>query len=191
MNIRELDPKAENEITLVAARMRDTLIEIEGQEVGSALYSMEWLQERVRWHLNPEMARAKIFLAIEDHGQIVGHTIVRQEANEHGLPYGLFSTTYVLPAARRNGVAQQLLLKGENWMRDLALSSAATWTSSTNIKLINLYEQNAYVQTAQHVHDVTATIMVKLEKKFLDTATSSINKANISTSVSDAQRTPD
>jgi GNAT superfamily N-acetyltransferase len=172
IKIRELDPSVENEIKLVAGRMRDTLIELEGQEVGSALYSMEWLEERVRWHLNPQMGTAKVFLAIEEHGQIVGHTIVRQETNEHGQPYGLFSTTYVLPAARRSGIAQQLLSRGENWMRDLALGSAVTWTSGSNIKLIKLYKRNGYAQTAQHVHKVTATIMVKLKKNYADTAAS-------------------
>src|SRR5438034_4585227 len=93
--IRELDPLAEQEINLVAQRMRDTLIEVEGPDVGAALYSMDWLRERVRWHLNLQTALAKVFLAVQDDGKVIGHTIVRKEVDPQGSPYGLFSTTYV------------------------------------------------------------------------------------------------
>lgn len=166
MFIRELDPTAENEIALVAQRMRDTLIEVEGPEAGTALYSMEWLVQRVRWHLDSANTCAKIFLAQDEDGQILGHTIVRREYDDQGLAYGLFSTTYVIPVARKAGVAQELLLSGECWMQTLALPASATWTSSTNHKLIHLYRKHGYAQTMQHVHETTGTVMVKLEKFF-------------------------
>jgi GNAT superfamily N-acetyltransferase len=166
MHIREIDPRNDAEIELVAARMRDTLIEVEGHEVGGALYTIEWLRERVRWHLNPQTAIAKIFLAIDADEEIIGHTIVRKEIDEHGNVHGLFSTTYVVPAARKTGTADKLLSSGERWMMEVGLPSAATWTSATNAKLIALYAKRGYVETAQHVHEVTGTVMVKLERNF-------------------------
>lgn len=52
VKIREIDPILINEIELVATRMRQTLVEVLGPEKGTALYTMEWLLERVRWHLD-------------------------------------------------------------------------------------------------------------------------------------------
>lgn len=168
MHIRELDARSDSEIELVAHRMRDTLIEVEGDDVGGTLYTMKWLRERVKWHLNPQTAIARIFIAIDADAnvdeQIIGHTIVRKEVDEHGNVHGLFSTTYVVPAARGTGVADQLLLTGERWMVEIGLPSAATWTSATNAKLIAMYAKHGYREAAQHVHEVTGTVMVKLEK---------------------------
>lgn len=164
--IRAINPHASEEINLVAERMRATLIEVEGEETGTALYSMDWLRERVRWHLDSQQVIAQVFLAVNDIEDILGHTIVRREFEEDGSTYGLVSTTYVTPGARRSGVAEALLQTRENWMEELGLESSATWTSSTNHKLIRLYEKHGYRQTATHVHETTGTLMVKLEKVF-------------------------
>jgi hypothetical protein len=86
-------PDCEAEIALVAQRMRDTLVEVEGPEVGGSLYSMDWLRERVRWHLNPLEAVARVYLAIDADQQVIGHTIVRKEEDEERGTFGLFSTT--------------------------------------------------------------------------------------------------
>lgn len=165
MYIREINPLAEAEIELVAQRMRATLVEVEGPEVGVALCSMDWLRDRVRWHLDGASVTAKIFLAVRPDGDIVGHTIVRHEVDQAGNAFGLFSTTYVIPAARRGGMADALLRTGEQWMREQALGSAATWTSSTNSKLISLYAKRGYSQTAQYLYVPTETLMVKLERR--------------------------
>ncbi len=166
MRIREIDAADDAEIDLVAQRMRDTLIEVEGPETGVALYTMDWLRDRVRWHLDPDKALAKVLLAVDADGQIVGHTIVRRESTEEGAHFGLVSTTYVVPASRRFGIAQRLLEAGEAWMHQHALPVSATWTSSTNTPLIRLYARNGYAQVEQHAHPVTDTLMVKLEKRF-------------------------
>lgn len=162
--IRPIDPKSAVEINLVAERMRATLMEVEGEETGIALYSMDWLRERVRWHLDANQVTAGMFLAVHGDGEILGHTIVRKEFEEDGREYGLVSTTYVLPAFRRAGVAEALLLAGEDWMRENGLACSATWTSATNLKLIRLYEKHGYRKTGSHVHETTATLMVKLER---------------------------
>ncbi len=165
IQIREIDPNSETEIEVVAQRMRATLIEVEGEATGTALHSMEWLRERVRWHLDSNAVAAKVFLAVDSGGEIVGHTIVRREFDAEGGSYGLVSTTYVVPSARRSGVADELLRTGEHWMRSQSLQSCATWTSLTNSKLIQLYAKHGYTQTATHVHETTGTPMVKLERR--------------------------
>jgi GNAT superfamily N-acetyltransferase len=145
--------------------MRATLVEVEGEETGIALYTMDWLRERVRWHLNADLVTARVFLAEDNKGVILGHTIVRREFENDGREYGLVSTTYVLPEFRRAGVAEAFLQAGEEWMRSLGLGSCATWTSSTNHKLIRMYEKHGYRQSAKHVHETTGTLMVKLERR--------------------------
>lgn len=162
--IRAIDPASDAQIDLVAQRMRLTLIEVEGEAAGTALYTMDWLRERVRWHLDPALATAQVFLAISSASEIVGHTIVRVESDGEGGHFGLFSTTYVQPESRRYGVADALLLHGEQWMLAHGLPSAATWTSASNIKLIRLYAKHGYAMTERHTHDVTATEMVKLAR---------------------------
>lgn len=151
-NIRPLDPLCDSEVALVASRMRETLGEVLGKERGDAMYTREWLEERVRFHLEPSRT-AEVFLAEMDE-QIVGHTIVREE-QEKGEGYGLFSTIFVLPTHRRKDVARALVAQGESWMREQGLQRAATNTSSSNEKLIRLFEGQGYaivLRVDQMVH---------------------------------------
>lgn len=142
MRIRRINPHADTEIDLVAARMRLTLMEVIDPQRGDAMYTMDWLRDRVRYHLDPSR-QAAVFLAEADDGTIVGHTIVRVQREDDG-EVGLFSTTYVVPEARRDGIAQALLQRGEDWMRAQRMTRAATYTSKSNEKLIRLYESRGY-----------------------------------------------
>jgi ribosomal protein S18 acetylase RimI-like enzyme len=162
--IRNLDPASEAELEWVAQGMRQTLIEVEGEATGRALYTMDWLRERVRWHLDPAQSTAAVLLAVDGAARILGHCIIRVECTPDGQRHGLFSTTYVEPESRRRSVAQGLLQHGENWMRERQLPEAATWTSEANARLIGLYRKHGYAVTARHVHEVTATTMVRLGK---------------------------
>ncbi len=121
--------------------MRETLGEVLGEERGEAMYSLAWLEDRVRFHLEP--SRTAAVFVVETEEQVVGHTIVREES-EDGELYGLFSTIFVLPDHRRREVARALVTHGEDWMRDKGLVRAATNTSSTNEKLIRLFEGQGY-----------------------------------------------
>jgi GNAT superfamily N-acetyltransferase len=105
---------------------------------------MEWLRQRARWHLDAASCTGQIFLAEDGDGAIVGHTIVRIDADDAGSPIGLFATTYVAPEARRRGVASRLLLSGEAWLIEHGMARAVTATSAANVKLIRLYEKHGY-----------------------------------------------
>lgn len=165
LRIREIDRESEAEIEIVAQRMRATLIEVEGEEIGMDLYTLAWLRQRVRWHLDHHMATAQVLLALDGQGEIIGHTIVRRESEAEGDTFGLFSTTYVVQHARRVGVGAALLDAGEHWMQSLALATSVTWTSATNGPLIRLYTRRGYRQTATHIHERTGTLMIKLERR--------------------------
>ena len=163
MKLRDIDPHDTAEITLVAERMGATLIEVEGQE----LYDLDWRIQRVRWHLDPANTQARVVLGIDEAGAIVGHTIFRIEHDEEeeGRGFGLVSTSYVVPAARRQGFANAFLSEAEAWFRSHALPLAATWTSSTNAALIALYARHGFAEDQRGPNDLTGTGMVRLAKR--------------------------
>lgn len=152
IEISPLDPANKDHVELVAQRMHETLIEVLGEERGRDLYSMEWLRNRVLWHLDPAQCTGQVILAKDRHldedGQgedhVFGHTIVRAEEDAEGNRYGLFSTTFVIPLLRRVGLASRLLDAGEKWMREQGLERAVTDTSKTNAKVIQLFEDRDY-----------------------------------------------
>ena len=124
--------------------MQQTLVEVLGQVRGGSMYDVAWLQDRVRFHLDPERCTGAIFVARGPGAELVGHTIVRIEQEPPGPPYGLFSTTQVVEEARRAGVASRLLDRGERWMSEHGLERAATHTAHDNAGLIALYAQRGY-----------------------------------------------
>jgi len=158
LQIRPINAASGHEINSIAQGMRKTLIEVLGPDRGTALYSMDWLMNRVRFHLDPQQRRAQIFVATDQAGKLCGHCIVREERDEHGELFGLFSTTYVDPDFRRLGLAKRFLATGEAWMRAQGLHRAATDTGLHNIKLIRLYQQHGYQQVYAN-HE-----MLRLEK---------------------------
>ncbi len=145
MRIRPLDVACPQEIELVAQRMRLTLIEVLGEEAGTALYDMEWLRQRVRWHLDPAQCTGQIFLAEEAGGAIAGHLIVRLECNEDGDEIGLISTIYVDPERRGRGIGTRLLDAGEEWIRARGRSVAAYDTAETHRSMIGLLQARGYI----------------------------------------------
>lgn len=162
--VRPLDRQQPAELDWVAQGMRATLIEVEGEETGTALYTLDWLRERARWHLDNSEVPADVLLALDDRGEILGHTILRRESDGQLPAFGLVSTTFVHASARRRGVAQALLQAGEAWVRAQGLRHCATWTSSTNTPLIHLYTRQGYAQVMTHRHETTGTLMVKLQR---------------------------
>jgi GNAT superfamily N-acetyltransferase len=144
VHVRPLDPQSTSEVELVARRMRDTLEEVLDPETGRNMYTMEWLVQRVLWHLDPVNCRGAVFVAEDHDGRVAGHTIVRVEHEEGGPTLGLFSTTYVAPEFRRRGIADRLLDRGEAWMIEQGMTLAATYTDRNNRKLIRLYERRGY-----------------------------------------------
>lgn len=136
-----LEPDDDATRRLIAERMRATLVEVLGEERGEAMCTLEWLEDRVRFHLAPERA---VFVA-ELEGEVVGHTILREETDDEGR-FGLFSTTYVDPAHRRAAIATALVERGEAWIRERELPRAVTYTADDNGKLIHLFEKRGYVR---------------------------------------------
>ncbi len=141
--VRIVNPD-DQRIPEVARRMRRTLQTVLGVDAGTALYSLESLEDRVRFHLDPTQSTGAVWIVeAPSSGMFLGHTIVRREASD-GAAFGLFSTTWVEPHARHLGLAQRLLDCGEAWMVAQGLSHAVTDTASHNEPLIKLFERRGY-----------------------------------------------
>jgi len=143
VRIRPLDLDCDEEVALVARRMGETLDEVLGAEREGDRYRLEWLVDRVLQHLDPARLKGAVFVAEAD-GAIVGHTIVRLDADERGEPIGLFSTTFVELDWRRQGIAKALLDRGEQWMLGQGMARAVTYTDVANRKLHRLYLERGY-----------------------------------------------
>lgn len=129
MQIRPLTRGEAQIIRTVASRMKDTLVEVLGEERGASMYSPAWLRERVLFHIES----GQVLVALND-GAMLGHCMLRVEGD-----LGLYATTYVHPAARRAGVAKALVSAGEVWLRSQDVRRLATDTAKDNSKLIQLF----------------------------------------------------
>ncbi len=144
--IREINPQSDIEVGQVAARMRLTLQEVLGEVRGREMYTMDWLIQRVRFHMNSSKCVGQVFLSENDEGFVTGHTIVRLEPDDIGKQIGLFSTIYVEGAFRGKGIAQSLIRRGESWMLEKGMDEAATYTAEDNLPLHRLYSKLGYHQ---------------------------------------------
>lgn len=161
IKIRELNPQMESEIYLVASRMRQTLVEVLGEERGTALYTMEWLVRRVQWHLDSNQTNAKIFLVENADNQIVGHAIARIERDEGNEDYGYFSTVFIEPNSRSKRLASALLNHVEKWLRTMQMPRIIYNTAENHEKLIRLFGHHGYQVTHRESE------MVQLTKQLL------------------------
>ena len=142
--IREIDAKSKSEVDLVVGRMRETLITVLGPERGAAIHDLEWLRQRLYWHLDSTKTRAKVFLSENAVGKITGHAIARLERSEDGQEFGFFSTIFVAPEHRKQGIALALMHQVESWFRENNLYKIIYFTAKTNQRLITLFTQNGY-----------------------------------------------
>jgi len=142
--IREINRHSDLEISLVASRMRQTLIDVLGEQKGRDMYTMDWLKERVLWHLDPTKSKAKIFLSENAQFEITGHAIARVERDESGIEYGYFSTIYVDSESRRQGIATALMETVERWFVERQMPKMIYNTATTNTRLIGLFNEHGY-----------------------------------------------
>lgn len=84
---------------------------------------------------------AKILLAENNNGEIVAQAIVRVETDTNNDSYAYFSTIYVTPEHRGQGIAKNLISEVIDWCNDKRLPYITYNTAETNERLINLYNK--------------------------------------------------
>lgn len=144
MKIREIDSQSEFEVHLVARRMRQTLVEVLGEDRGGSMYTMEWLIDRVRWHLDPKNTEGRVFLLENQQGDVVGHAIVRID---FGSSFGYFSTIFIERSSRRQGFAKRLVKHVEDWLLKNEMPKVVYNTANNHVAAIDLFRSNGYTVT--------------------------------------------
>lgn len=144
VHIREIDPAFECEVHLVAQRMRQTLVEVLGKERGESMYTMEWLIDRVRWHLDQTKTNGKVFLSENQKQEIVGQAVARID---FASDFGYFSTIFVESKSRKCGVAKALISHVENWFLQNQISKIIYNTAQNHLAIIHLFESQGYLVT--------------------------------------------
>lgn len=147
MHIRPIHSSSREEITLVAERMRETLNEVLGAARGESMYTIEWLKDRVCYHLDPSRCDGQVFVAVARDQIIVGHAIVRLEDLADEGPVGFFSTIFVKSSCRRQGIAKALMQAVESWLQTKQRTRIIYHTAASNQKLIRLFESQGYAIT--------------------------------------------
>lgn len=136
VTIRPLNPNSKQEIDLVADQMQKTLVDVMGPEKGTNYYSKSWLKERVKYHI--DLADdAVVFVACDDN-KVIGQAIVRIELDKDKLKYGYFSTIYIQPKYRQQGVASELVKKIINWCSNKRLPYIVYNTAKNHQKMKSL-----------------------------------------------------
>lgn len=156
--IRDINPEHPEEVHLVAARMRLTLQEVVGTAEGEAMYTMDWLVQRVLFHLDPASCRGRVMVVELPTGEIVAHCILRIESEE-AAEFGLFSTFYVKPSDRRLGIASRLVQEGEAWFQEHGLREFRTYTAETNEPLHRLMRRHGY-EVALRKNDMVSLVKI-------------------------------
>ncbi|MBT4792132.1 MAG: GNAT family N-acetyltransferase [Halobacteriovoraceae bacterium] len=158
MIIRPIAPNSKEETSLVAKRMKKTLIDVMGEKDGKNYYSDEWLISRVEQHINLK-ENACIFLSEENSGEISGQAIIRIE-KDNGTNYGFFSTIYVAEEFRGKGIAKELIMAVLKWCKDKDLKRVTYNTAENHTSIINLFGKFKFKESLR------ADGMVKLVVSF-------------------------
>ncbi|KAA3605521.1 MAG: GNAT family N-acetyltransferase [Planctomycetota bacterium] len=149
-HLRCLQKNCKEEIEWVAQRMRRTLMEVVGEQEGVEMYSMDWLRQRVHFHLEEERCTGQVILAEDAAGFPAGHLILRLEKSPKGEFFGLISTIYVEPKFRRQGLAGRFYDRAEAWFRQQGMEQAVTDTADDNTPLLRILQDRGFriVETA-------------------------------------------
>jgi GNAT superfamily N-acetyltransferase len=122
-----------------------------GQEKGSSYYPKDWFLKRIQEHIDMK-DQCEIFLAQDNNtNEIIAHTIARVEKNEELSisQFGYFSTIYVAPSRRRQGVARKMIIRVNDWCKDRSLPFVTYSTAKDHFGLIKLLEECGYKKTIE------------------------------------------
>lgn len=102
---------------------------------------MEWLRDRVLWHLDSKNTNGKVYV-VAAKGQVIAHAIARVDQTPE--VFGYFSTLFVEPSFRRTGLAKALVDHVERWFRSENMPFILYNTASSHHTLINLFEKKGF-----------------------------------------------
>jgi ribosomal protein S18 acetylase RimI-like enzyme len=142
--IRDINPNSNEEIKIVAERMRETLIEVLGKDKGESMYSLEWLTERVLWHLDSKNTDGKVIVICNKEQKIFGHAICRIDYDDQKKPFGYFSTIFLAQEFRNLGLASEIVTFVENWFISKNVNKFVYNTATNHTAILKLFHKHGF-----------------------------------------------
>ena len=144
--IRTIDPRSERELETVTCYSVMTIWEsrpeLRKDPQRTPGYSWAETEARIRAGLRGEAVR--ILVAVDSDGHLVGDSIVVLRHDAKGQTFGYFWSRYVLPRARRQGLARQFLTDAMSWFRAKGARYAEVHIHTENHGLRKLFEGHGF-----------------------------------------------
>jgi GNAT superfamily N-acetyltransferase len=144
--IRPLNPDSEREMSTVVVFSLMTLWEsrpelrVDPAEVPDFGYKAT----RTLYEAGIRDPSQRYLIALDDDLQIVGHSIVTLRTGPNGQRVGYFWSRYVVPSARRKGLASRFFEDSMSWFADKEAALAEVHIHVDNKALRSLFTQRGF-----------------------------------------------
>ena len=144
--IRAMDPKSSREVETVTCFAVMTIWESRPELLVDPRKSpgYSWEQTNKRLVAGLRNADNRYLVATDGDGHLVGSSISVIRHAEDGRPFGYFWSRYILPRARRQGLATRFLVDAENWFRSKRAAYAEVHIHTENQGLRGLFQKRGY-----------------------------------------------
>ncbi len=154
--IRALDPRNPSELDTVTCFAVMTIWESrpEFRVDPRTLPGYGWTDTHARLKAGLRSEDNRYLVAVDGDGYIVGDSIVVIRHDQSGAKFGYFWSRYVLPRARRQGLATKFLADAESWFRSKRAGYAEVHIHTENQALRGVFTQRGY-KVAERGKDAT------------------------------------
>ena len=161
--VRAVDPKSEPELEALTCfsvmTIWESRPELRVDPRKAPAYSWGGTYTRLKAGLRSTDNR--YLVAVDRDGHFVGSSIVVLRTDDQGKRFGYYWSRYVLPRARRQGLATRFLVDAENWFRGKGATLAEVHIHTENHALRAVYEKRGYKVTNRGRDDVWSWVVLR------------------------------
>jgi ribosomal protein S18 acetylase RimI-like enzyme len=155
MTIREIDKNGAEELRIVTERcmlaVLETIPEFEGSEVLARQALPNFSHEQMSAMIARDFTDAtKRIMVVTASDRLVAQALYSRKIDGQGIAYGSFFSAYVVPEARRKGLALRLMEDALNWFAESQVSYAVAQTHVTNQSVLALAERLGFTVNGPH-----------------------------------------
>lgn len=149
--LRDIDTQNDEEVSLIAYRTMETVLETIPEFEGRADYALKAFSNFTHGQMRAMIEKDfnnpahRIIVAIDkSSGQVVGHSIFSIKVDDDSRKYGFCFSRYIQKSFRKKGIASQMLVLQEKWWREKGASYIVAHTHQSNIKLQKLFQKYGF-----------------------------------------------
>ncbi|MBX2799748.1 MAG: GNAT family N-acetyltransferase [Myxococcales bacterium] len=146
IHLRPLDPDSDRELDHLCVFSMMTLWESrpEMRIDPSLLPDFGFEAHRTLYQAGARNPKHRYLIALDAEANIVGHSVVVIRHDRDETPYGYFWSRYVLPTARRQGLARRFLREAVTWFEEQGATFAEVHIHVENTPLRQLFESEGF-----------------------------------------------